>query len=64
MIAEAPESLQAGLIGFLKPKLSLPDPDWKDVVEPAINPAFLPILKKRSMTVSLPLSRSSPSLHS
>jgi hypothetical protein len=46
MIAEALESLQAGLIGFLKPKLSLPDSDWKDVVEPAINPAFLPILKK------------------
>ena len=39
MIAEALDSLQSGLIDFLNPKLSLP--------EPAINPAFLPIYKKR-----------------
>ncbi|GAH79332.1 unnamed protein product, partial [marine sediment metagenome] len=47
MIAEALDSLQSGLIEFLKPKLSIPEPDWKDVVEPSINPAFLPIYKKR-----------------
>ena len=47
MIAEALDSLQSGLIDFLNPKLSLPEPDWKQIVEPAINPAFLPIYKKR-----------------
>lgn len=47
MIAEVLDSLQSGLIDFLKPKLSLPDPDWKEVVEPAINPAFLPVFKKK-----------------
>ncbi|MBA7673924.1 hypothetical protein ES703_82131 [subsurface metagenome] len=47
MISEALESMQSGLIDFLKPKLSLPEPDWKEVVEPAINPAFLPIYKKK-----------------
>lgn len=41
------DSLQYGLIDFLKPKLSLPEPDWKEIVEPAINPAFLPTYKKR-----------------
>jgi len=50
MIAEALESLQSGLVGFLQPKLSLPDPDWKDVVEPALkaqNPAFLPTIQRK-----------------
>ena len=47
MIAETLESLQSGLIDFLKPKLSLPDPDWKEVVEPSIHPAFLPILRRK-----------------
>jgi len=47
MIAEALESLQSGLIDFLRPKLSLPDPDWKEVVEPALNPAFQAIIRKK-----------------
>lgn len=47
MIAEVLDNLQAGLVDFLKSKLSLPDPDWKEVVEPAINPAFLPAYKKK-----------------
>jgi len=47
MVAEVLESLQGGLIDFLKPKLSLPDPDWKEVVEPSIHPAFLPIMRRK-----------------
>ena len=47
MVAEALESLHGGLIGFLAPKLSLPDPDWKEVVEPSIHPAFLPIMRRK-----------------
>lgn len=47
MVSEALESLQGGLIEFVKPKLSLPDPDWKQVVEPSVHPSFVPILRRK-----------------
>ena len=64
IIAETLESLQSGLIDFLKPKLSLPDPDWKEVVEPSIHPAFLPILRRKIKEGAQPPRYSRPGLAS